>query len=100
MNRLKILMAASEAEPYARTGGLGDVMGALPGALAERGHEVRVVLPRYGTIDGPAVMRALGEAEYEGLFNLEIPGERHALLPLRALKSRHARQVAEWLVGL
>ena len=51
---MKILMVASEAEPYARTGGLGDVMGALPGALAERGHEVKVILPRYGAIDGPA----------------------------------------------
>jgi len=54
MSCLKILMVASEAEPYARTGGLGDVMGALPGALAERGHEVKVVLPRYGLINGPA----------------------------------------------
>lgn len=52
MKRLKILMAASEAGAYARTGGLGDVMGALPGALARLGHEVKVVLPRYSSIDG------------------------------------------------
>lgn len=51
---MKILMVASEAGPYARTGGLGDVMGALPGALAERGHDVKVMLPRYGAIDGSA----------------------------------------------
>lgn len=51
MERLRILMAASEAGPYVRTGGLGDVMGALPAALGARGHEVKVVLPRYSTID-------------------------------------------------
>jgi sugar phosphate isomerase/epimerase len=56
--------------------------------------------PGNGSIDWKAVMRALREAEYDGLFNLEIPGERHAALPLRALKSLHARQVAEWLVDL
>ena len=52
MDKLRILMAASEAGPYVRTGGLGDVMGALPAALAARGHDVKVILPRYSTIDG------------------------------------------------
>jgi starch synthase len=52
MNSLKILMVASEAGPYARTGGLGDVMGALPAALAAQGHDVKVVIPRYSLIDG------------------------------------------------
>jgi len=40
-------MAASEAAPYAKTGGLADVLGALPAALAALGHDVAVVLPRY-----------------------------------------------------
>jgi starch synthase len=47
MPRLKILFAASEVVPFAKTGGLADVAGALPLALAARGHDVRVVLPRY-----------------------------------------------------
>jgi sugar phosphate isomerase/epimerase len=55
--------------------------------------------PGGGSIDWPAVVKALREAEYAGLFNLEIPGERHALLPLRALASQHACQVAGWLVA-
>jgi starch synthase len=49
MPRLKILFAVSECVPFAKTGGLGDVAGALPIALAARGHDVRVVIPRYRT---------------------------------------------------
>jgi starch synthase len=44
---MKILMVASEAAPFAKTGGLADVLGALPAALAERGEQVAVVLPAY-----------------------------------------------------
>ena len=46
----KILMCSSEAAPFAKTGGLGDVLGALPQALAKLGNDVRVVLPKYGCI--------------------------------------------------
>jgi len=44
---LDILMVISEAIPYSKTGGLGDVGGALPAALAHLGHHVTVVTPRY-----------------------------------------------------
>jgi starch synthase len=44
---MNILMVASEATPFAKTGGLADVLGALPAALAERGERVAVVLPAY-----------------------------------------------------
>src|SRR6478609_5652465 len=44
-------MVASEAAPFAKTGGLADVVGSLPDALAGLGHQVAVVMPRYGTID-------------------------------------------------
>jgi sugar phosphate isomerase/epimerase len=56
--------------------------------------------PGNGSIDWPPVMHALRQVGYDGLFNLEIPGERHAVLPLRDLKSQHARRVAEWLLTL
>jgi starch synthase len=49
---MRILMAASEAAGFARTGGLGDVMASLPVELARLGHEVRVALPWYASVDG------------------------------------------------
>ena len=44
---MKILMAASECVPFVKTGGLADVIGALPKALAAEGVDVRVVVPKY-----------------------------------------------------
>lgn len=44
-------MVASEATPFAKTGGLADVVGSLPAALQHFGHDVAVVMPRYPSID-------------------------------------------------
>jgi starch synthase len=44
---MKILFAASEGLPYSKTGGLADVVEALPKALVALGHQVSVILPRY-----------------------------------------------------
>ncbi|HYY46337.1 MAG TPA: glycogen/starch synthase [Candidatus Angelobacter sp.] len=48
---LKILLVSAEVAPFAKVGGLADVAGALPKALRALGHDVRVVMPRYGSID-------------------------------------------------
>ncbi|MGL4990044.1 MAG: glycogen synthase GlgA [Sarcina sp.] len=47
---MKILFVASEANPFIKTGGLGDVMGALPKTLSKTGDDVRVIIPKYKNI--------------------------------------------------
>ena len=47
---MKIMIASPEAVPYAKTGGLADVAGALPKALAEFGHDITLVLPLYAAV--------------------------------------------------
>nr|XP_024360271.1 granule-bound starch synthase 2, chloroplastic/amyloplastic-like isoform X2 [Physcomitrium patens]PNR30461.1 hypothetical protein PHYPA_026777 [Physcomitrium patens] len=46
-NVMNVIVVAAECAPWSKTGGLGDVVGALPKALARRGHRVMVVAPRY-----------------------------------------------------
>lgn len=48
---MKIVFVSSEVVPFSKSGGLGDVCGALPAALAARGHTVVTVSPRYGMVD-------------------------------------------------
>jgi starch synthase len=49
---LKVLLAAAEAVPFVKTGGLADVMGSLPKELRKLGIDARVILPKYGDIPG------------------------------------------------
>jgi starch synthase len=59
-HKVRILFVASEGLPFSKTGGLADVVEALPKALVAQGHEVAVVLPRYrGTKAGAVVLPSL-----------------------------------------
>lgn len=54
-----ILMVSPEAVPFAKTGGLGDVAGALPLALARLGHRVTLVVPRYRHVEAGSFLERL-----------------------------------------
>lgn len=67
---MNVLFIAAEVDPWIKTGGLADVAGALPRALAAAGHDVRVVMPRYRVLrerglatDGPMAGTFLPLAE-------------------------------------
>ena len=78
---MKILFATPELAPWVKTGGLGDVAGALPAALRAAGHDVRVLVPAY-----PALLQGFPDTEeiarphwLGGL--LPTPGLREAVAP-------------------
>lgn len=68
---MKVLFCASECVPFVKTGGLADVAGALPAALAGEGVDVRVMLPKYGVIDDYWKRRMEHVCHFEVLFGWE-----------------------------
>jgi len=54
---LRLLLISSEVEPFAKTGGLADVAGALPQALETLGHDVRVLMPKYRGVERHGTLR-------------------------------------------
>src|ERR671912_2834297 len=78
-------MVASEALPYAKSGGLADVLSGLPRALARLGHHVDVVIPRYrgitaGTPIGRVGVSLGGQTIDAGLFAHISDGVRTILI--------------------
>ena len=49
--KLRLLFVASEAAPFIKVGGLGEVMRSLPKALRDLGHDARIFIPKYAAID-------------------------------------------------
>ncbi|MBZ5623957.1 MAG: glycogen synthase GlgA [Acidobacteriia bacterium] len=88
-------MVSSEAAPYAKTGGLADVVGALPPALRSFGDEVTVLVPRYGSIDLKGARRVydslpiyLGPARYDTAVYQAAEGSPFYLLDCPRLYDR------------
>lgn len=81
---MKIAMVASEAAPFVKTGGLGDVMQALPAELAKiKGNEICLFLPYYKRIkQNPNI-----EVEFVGSFSMELSW-RESYVGIFRLKSR------------
>ncbi len=87
---MKILYAASEAAPFIKVGGLGDVAGALPKALCRAGDDVRVILPFYGSIaeklKEQCTLRTsfyfnnAWRCQYCGIFEAQVEGVTYYLL--------------------
>lgn len=81
---MKVLFAASEAAPFVKTGGLGDVAGSLPATLREKGVDARVILPLYNCIPQQYKdkMRYIDHIyidmawrkQYAGVFEMEYNG--------------------------
>jgi starch synthase len=79
---MKILMVSSEAVPWAKTGGLADMVSALSINLAKLGHEVKIIIPRYYSIDRGSlklVPGAMGTPmggieEWSAIYTTDMPG--------------------------
>ena len=80
-------MLASECEPFAKTGGLADVVDALSRALGRLGHEVDVYLPWYRDLRPPPDLRPL---------KLTVPVGRDPATPEPSGASRPRTQVTVW----
>jgi starch synthase len=94
---LKVLMVAPEAMPFAKTGGLADVAGALPIALGALGHDVTLVLPRYrgAAVTGDPIARLtvrMGSSAYDVAFYQSTlgPGARAILVDQPSLFDRES----------
>ena len=83
----KVLFATSEAQPFAQTGGLGDVCGSLPHALAKLGCEVRLVMPAYSSIP-PA-------ADDDRSHSLQVQGREQ---PVTVVRRRLAPGLEIWFL--
>jgi starch synthase len=78
---LKVLFVASECAPFVKTGGLGDVVGALPIALHRRGVDVRVIMPLYAGLPWNDLERLEGAVGVPMWFGMAWAGARLGCLP-------------------
>jgi starch synthase len=70
---MKVLMVASEFAPLAKTGGLADAVTGLSGALAARGHDVRVLLPRYAHLAAESSAEPVAAGDAARFYAAALP---------------------------
>jgi starch synthase len=96
LRRLNLVVAASEAIPYAKTGGLADVAGALPQEFAKLGHDVILLLPRYQSVrESGRPFRPIGTLPVQtpqGTFQATIEED---VIPIAG----HPTGVRVWAIG-
>ena len=91
---MKVLFVTPECAPFVKTGGLGDVSGALPQAIARLGHDVLVLMPAYGGMkvegdaEGRIDMPAEGDWPAARLTTVQTPTVKLLLLSCPALFER------------
>ena len=78
---MRVLFVASEAAPFAKTGGLADVAGALPGALARLGCEVTLVMPAYQEVFAKHTLEDTGIAFEVPVGGATIPARIYSVTP-------------------
>ena len=79
---MKILMVTAETVPFAKTGGLADMVSALAIQLTKMGHDVKIVMPRYYKIDrskltlleGPMAIAAGQSETWSAVYTTTMPG--------------------------
>ncbi len=85
MSNIRVLFAASEATPYAKTGGLADVAGVLPGELARHGADARLIMPKYKSIPEEYVK----SMEYVGYIYVDLVWRHQYCAVLRIKDGDH-----------
>src|SRR4051812_23007062 len=83
LRRMKILFVSSECVPFCKTGGLADVVGALPKELRDKRHDVRIILPKYKSIRS----QEFGIKETGELVHVPMGGGRVETGDIRAAKT-------------
>jgi len=92
-NAMNIVVVSSECAPWSKTGGLGDVAGSLPKALAGRGHRVMAISPRYHEYDNAWEtgvrhrVRVMGQEHEYGYFHAYVDGVDYVFVDHPAYRS-------------
>ena len=82
---MKIAMVTPEVSPFVKEGGLADVVGSLPKALADLGHDVRIICPRHGNlqidyhwkkVEGVLYVPMGTGMHYAGAWETHLPGRK------------------------